>query len=332
MATEAEGRAAERAIIQASDAIDRGERRLSIVAEMASRYGMEPQAFEATLRATVIPKASKEEFAAFLLIAKEYKLNPVLREIYAFPKKGGGLSFVVSVDGWTNIVNSHPAANGMTFRVLNDRDGKLIAITCQMWRKDREHPIEATEYMSECNRGGDAWRQWPRRMLRHKAMVQAARYAYGLAGIVDPDEAERFEQTYPAEKRSTPSLGESLKLVAATPRPGEPKPPPPPIPPQPNDDDDDAAAMPGEDMYDEDGVIEDGMGYDTTEERDMDRERLWEAGREAAKGGMASLGKWGAGLKLEERELLGDDYKAELTRLAKEAGRVDEAAAGGGVT
>ena len=50
---------------------------------------MEPAAFEATLRATVLPRtASKEEFAAFLLIAKEYKLNPMTREIYAFPKKG----------------------------------------------------------------------------------------------------------------------------------------------------------------------------------------------------------------------------------------------------
>jgi hypothetical protein len=28
-------------------------------------------------------------------------------------------------------------------------------------------------------------------MLRHKAFVQAARYAFGFAGIVDPDEADR---------------------------------------------------------------------------------------------------------------------------------------------
>jgi len=31
-------------------------------------------------------------------------------------------------------------------------------------------------------------------MLRHKATIQAARYAFGLSGIIDPDEAERFEQ------------------------------------------------------------------------------------------------------------------------------------------
>lgn len=29
-------------------------------------------------------------------------------------------------------------------------------------------------------------------MLRHKATIQAARYAFGFSGIVDPDEAERI--------------------------------------------------------------------------------------------------------------------------------------------
>jgi hypothetical protein len=31
-------------------------------------------------------------------------------------------------------------------------------------------------------------------MLRHKAMIQAARYAFGFAGIYDPDEAERIAE------------------------------------------------------------------------------------------------------------------------------------------
>ena len=79
----------------------------SIRAAMAERYGMRPDAFEETLRATVIPStASREEFAAFLMVARQYNLNPVTREIYAFPKKGGGLQPIVSVDGWTNLCNS----------------------------------------------------------------------------------------------------------------------------------------------------------------------------------------------------------------------------------
>jgi hypothetical protein len=46
--------------------------------------------------------------------------------------------------------------------------------------------------MSECRRSTDVWKQWPARMLRHKATIQAARYAFGFAGIMEQDEAERM--------------------------------------------------------------------------------------------------------------------------------------------
>ena len=34
-------------------------------------------------------------------------------------------------------------------------------------RKDREHPIIVTEYLSECRRDTPTWKQMPGRMLRH---------------------------------------------------------------------------------------------------------------------------------------------------------------------
>lgn len=164
----------------------------SVLIDMSDRYGMEPAAFEATLRATVVPReCTREQFAAFLLVAKEYKLNPLLKEIYAFPSKGG-IQPIVGVDGWANLINSHPAFDGMDFEDHFNQAGDLVSITCKMHRKDRAHAITATEYLAECKRGTDPWRQWPRRMLRHKAMIQAARYAFSFAGIIDPDEAERF--------------------------------------------------------------------------------------------------------------------------------------------
>ena len=163
----------------------------SVLLDMSDRYGMEPAAFEATLRNTVVPNnCTKEQFAAFLLVAKEYKLNPLLKEIYAFPSKGG-IQPIVGVDGWANLINSHPAFDGMDFED-HFEDGNLASITCKMHRKDRTHPITATEYLSECKRSTEPWQKWPRRMLRHKAMIQAARYAFSFAGIIDPDEAERF--------------------------------------------------------------------------------------------------------------------------------------------
>ena len=67
--------------------------RRSVLIDMATRYGMEPAAFEQTLRNTVVPgSCTKEQFAAFLVVAREHDLNPLTKEIYAFPAKGGGIT------------------------------------------------------------------------------------------------------------------------------------------------------------------------------------------------------------------------------------------------
>ena len=163
----------------------------SVLIDMAERYGMEPSAFEATLRGTVCKGTiSREEFAAFLLVAKEYRLNPLTKEIYAFAAKGGGIQPIVSVDGWSRIINEQPTMDGIDFED-HFSDGKLMAITCRIYRKDRSVPTTVTEYMSECQNTKDTWSKWPARMLRHKALIQCARYAFGFSGIVDQDEYER---------------------------------------------------------------------------------------------------------------------------------------------
>ncbi|MBT1154318.1 recombinase RecT [Aminobacter anthyllidis] len=158
---------------------------------MADKYGLKPQEFADTVRKTCgLPTASNEEFAAFLMVAREYDLNPMLREIYAFPKQGGGIVPIVSIDGWVNLVNSHPACDGFEFDV--EHEGKeLVSITCHMYRKDRARPVVVTEYYDECKRDTQPWKM-KHRMLRHKAMIQAARYAFGFSGIYDEDEGAKI--------------------------------------------------------------------------------------------------------------------------------------------
>lgn len=176
-----------------ANAIQKKTQHKSVLLDMADRFGMEPAAFEATLRATVVPaNVTREQFAAFLLVAKKYNLDPVTKQIYAFPAKSGGIQPIVSIDGWMNLINSHPQFDGMEFEDHFDENGNLSGITCRMYRKDRSRPVSVTEYMSECIRATDTWKRWPARMLRHKAAIQAARYAFGFSGIVDEDEAERM--------------------------------------------------------------------------------------------------------------------------------------------
>jgi phage recombination protein Bet len=166
----------------------------SLIRTMASKFDMEPVKFAQTVKKTCISgDCSDEDFAAFLMVAKEYDLNPIIKEIFAFPKRGGGIQPIVSVDGWVSMINRQPSFNGLEFEDKADDKGELVSITCRMYRKDRDRPISVTEYMSECRRATDTWKQWPARMLRHKAMIQCARYAFGFSGIMEPDEYERSE-------------------------------------------------------------------------------------------------------------------------------------------
>lgn len=199
------------------DAPLRGEvvvREPSVFNTMADRYGMAPGPFEATVRAICMPaQHTREQFAAFLLVAKEYRLNPLTKEIYAFPARDGGIIPVVSIDGWVSLVNSHKACDGFDFSWEQDADGKPVSCTCTMYRKDRTHPVVVTEYLAECERPTEPWKM-KHRMLRHKAMIQCARYAFGFSGIYDPDEAEKIVEV------------EAVRQIPPTP----PAPPPPPPP------------------------------------------------------------------------------------------------------
>jgi phage recombination protein Bet len=168
-----------------------------VLTSMADRFGMEPAAFEAAVRATCMPtgpsapQATQEEFAAFLLVANEYKLNPLTKEIYAFPRRGGGIVPIVSVDGWANLINSHGECDGFDFEYEHDAKGELVSVTCKMYRKDRSRPVVVKEFLSECIRSTEPWKM-KHRMLRHKALIQAARYAFGFAGIYDEDEGDKI--------------------------------------------------------------------------------------------------------------------------------------------
>lgn len=166
---------------------------LSVIGSLATHYGMDKAAFVQTLKGTIMTgNVTNEQLAAFCLVAKEYKLNPFTKEIFAFPNRGG-IQPVVSVDGWMKLINSHPDFDGMDFVDVFD-GANLVSVTCKMYRKNHSHPITVTEYMAECRRDTDVWKRWPARMLRHKAAIQAARYAFGFAGIMEQDEAERMAE------------------------------------------------------------------------------------------------------------------------------------------
>jgi len=170
--------------------------------QLATRLnlGVDGRELVETLKETAFRgQVGDSQMAALLIVAEQYGLNPWTKEIYAFPDRQNGIVPVVGVDGWARIINGNSNFDGMEF-VQDDE-----SCTCKIYRKDRSHPTAVTEYMSECRRDNvQPWKTHPKRMLRHKAMIQCARIAFGFGGIYDEDEAERIVQQKPAEKEVNP--------------------------------------------------------------------------------------------------------------------------------
>lgn len=171
----------------------------TLTTKLATRLDMgDSTGLMETLKATAFKgQVSDAQMTALMIVANQYGLNPWTKEIYAFPDKNNGIVPVVGVDGWSRIINSHAQFDGIDFE--QDAD----SCTCTIHRKDRGHPIRVTEYMVECKRPVGPWQSHPYRMLRHKALIQCARLAFGFVGIFDQDEAERIVE---AETKEVPRI------------------------------------------------------------------------------------------------------------------------------
>ena len=181
----------------------------TLTGKLATQFGMgDGSDLTNTLKATAFKSGTQvtdAQMTALLVVANQYGLNPFTKEIFAFPDKGGIVP-VVGLDGWSRIINSHAQFDGMDF----EQDAE--SCTCVIYRKDRSHPVKVTEWMSECRRGTQPWQSHPKRMLRHKAMIQCARLAFGFSGIYEQDEAERIVEA-DAPKKIDPATGEITAVL-----------------------------------------------------------------------------------------------------------------------
>ncbi len=226
-------------IIRAADA----PARVSLVQKFAARFSIDPGKIIPILKATAFQvrggEASDEQMAALLIVADQYGLNPFTKEIFAFPDKQNGIVPVVGVDGWSRIINDHPQADGVEFHHAEETVQMDRAKPCPVWieaiihRKDRSHAVVAREYLDEVYRPpfkrqdgsfvDGPWQTHTKRMLRHKALIQAARLAFGFSGIYDEDEGRRIVEAVerpPLEaepvRRGTAALREAARAASET--------------------------------------------------------------------------------------------------------------------
>lgn len=167
---------------------------VDLTRDLATEYSLPPDEFLKTIKAVCFPDgaASDAQLIVFLQHARHYGLNPLAREIYAFVKNGR-MSIGVQVDGWIRKAQEHPQFAGFHFKDTVV-DGKLVAVTCVMHRKDWSHPGEYTAYLAEWGRTTDVWKSMPRHQLAVKAFNQCCRFTLGMTGIYDPDDLERIAE------------------------------------------------------------------------------------------------------------------------------------------
>jgi phage recombination protein Bet len=223
-----------------------------LVGRLAEKFGVSADALLGCLRDTAFKQGKDEaplsdtELAAALTIAERYDLDPFAKEIYVFRSKGK-LLITVPIDGWLKIINRQMSYEGAKFTYTFDEKGGPESVTCELFRSDRKLPTIVTEFFCECKRGTDPWGSHPRRMLRHKALIQAARYAFGLSGIVDDDEAAGIiegEQVHiqgqPQRALPEPSVDLEAEIAMSGARQG--REPEPALPSLPNEQPDEAPA------------------------------------------------------------------------------------------
>jgi phage recombination protein Bet len=208
---------------------------LGLVVQLAEKYGMKREdagKLTKTLKATAFKQKgevviSDEQLIMLLIVANRYNLNPFVKEIYAYPDKGGIVP-VVGVDGWASMINNHPQLDGIefisseTFTEIKGAKPCPEWIECVIYRKDRAKPIVIREYLDECFKNADyttPWKSHTKRFLRHKALIQCSRVAFGFTGIHDEDEAARIVEprditpTKNSTEMSEPEIKNIIDLV-----------------------------------------------------------------------------------------------------------------------
>ena len=198
-----------------------------IIERSVKRSGLGYEGFVKHLTQTALSRLcvwSENDLKRLLIAAERLGLDPLNNEIYALQSGDDPMSaalLVVSVNGWSRILNANPVFDGMHFLESTETSDSIPQwIECTIHRKDRGVPTTVREYLCEVRGDQGAWLTHPRRMLRHKAMVQCARVCFGLVGIHDPDEAARIRTARYTTEQDAP--GRPRRGGAPGPARGEP--------------------------------------------------------------------------------------------------------------
>lgn len=152
---------------------------------------------------------------ALRLIGK-HGLDPFADEISIHQYEDGHWQAFITIDGWSKLINSHPAFSGISFTESEELVAGVPSwMGCVIYRNDRVVPIEVKEYLCEIQTEHTIWKDMPRRMLRHRVIAQCARLAFGVSVPDLKQLNDKVKKQFPVKNiMKTKEMGiNALKIV-----------------------------------------------------------------------------------------------------------------------
>lgn len=126
--------------------------------------------------------AKQCEMALLCLIhlIEKYTLDPLLGDLQLWQEQDV-IHIGISMSGLMRLLHRQPQFIGINFTESpQTSEDTPNWIECAISRRDDFQVIIAREYLAEVKQEGKLWQEMPRRMLKHRAAQQAARYAFGI--------------------------------------------------------------------------------------------------------------------------------------------------------
>jgi phage recombination protein Bet len=158
-----------------------------------------------------------QEVVMFIELCKAQHLNPFIREAYLIKFGSAPANIVVGKDVFVKRAYRNPDYEGMRAGIVvvdktgdvKEREGSLkapgetlIGGWCEVYIKNKKHPIKSIVSLEEYSKAQSTWKSMPMVMIRKVAMVTALREAFpeDLQGMYDASEMQNVPDNLPEKE------------------------------------------------------------------------------------------------------------------------------------
>ena len=158
-----------------------------------------------------------QEVVMFIELCKAQHLNPFIREAYLIKFGNSPANIVVGKDVFVKRAYRNPDYEGMRAGIVvvnkdgdvKEREGSLkapgetlIGGWCEVYVKNKKHPIKSLVSLEEYSKSQSTWKSMPMVMIRKVAMVTALREAFpeDLQGMYDASEMQNVPDNLPEKE------------------------------------------------------------------------------------------------------------------------------------